>query len=86
MVVRADDPEVGATVDAIVGLVDSRLSGWTESQALAVDCALLGWTQEETGRSWQPQAISQQAVQKHLQRAGWSAVERALGRCRELIA
>lgn len=86
MAIRTDDAGLEGTLDAILGLLDTMVSGWSEAQAWAVDFALLGWNQKRIAKAWQPASISQQAVQKHLQRAGWPAVDRALRRCRELLS
>lgn len=86
MTIRLDDPELEATLDAILGLIDTLVSGWSEAQAYAVDFALLGWTQTQIARAWEPEPITQQSVNRHLQRAGWPAIARALDRCRELLA
>lgn len=86
MAVGLEDRGLEATLDAILGLVDTLVSGWTEPQAYAVDGALMGWTQEQTAAAWEPRPVTQQAVNKHLKRAGWSAVERALRRCEELLS
>jgi len=61
----------------IVRLIDVLARGWTGKQALAIRGALRGWTQEKIAKEW-PEAISQQAVTKHLDGAQWSALEEAL--------
>lgn len=86
MAICLEDHEMQATLDVIVGLIDTLLSSWSESQAYAVDYALLGWTQTQIAEAWEPEPISQQAVQKHLKRAGWPAIERAIDRCRSLLS
>lgn len=80
-----DDAILEATLDTILDLVDTLVQTWSEAQAYAVDHALLGWTQEETAANWSPKAIRQQAVHKHLKRAGWPAIGRALDHTRHLL-
>lgn len=64
-------------LDALVGLVDALVQGWTGKQALAAAGALRGWTQEKTVSVW-PEKITQPAITKHLAAARWLAVEVAL--------
>lgn len=72
-------PEQGIEepLDILVQLVDVLAMNWSEKQALAITGALEGWKQEKIGSLWKP-PITQQSVNKHLQRAGWFAVERAI--------
>ena len=65
-------------ITAMLGLIDALIRHLTPSQAKAVCFALRGLTQEEIARRWVPEAVSQQAVQKHLRSAGWPAMEPAL--------
>jgi len=65
-------------IRALLGLVDAIIRGWTPLQAKAVGLALRGLTQEEIATQWEPRAVSQQAIHKHLQSAGWPALEPAL--------
>jgi hypothetical protein len=51
---------------------------WSGKQARALTGAFQGLTQERIGALWNP-TITQQSVNRHLQRAGWFAVERAIG-------
>ena len=86
MTVRAEDGRLGANLDAIVDLIDTLMTQWTEAQAFAVDFALLGWTQQQAAEAWSPEPITQQTVNKHLQRAGWPAIQRALRHCTNLLS
>lgn len=65
-------------VSAMLGLIDALIHHWTLSQARAVSFALQGLTQEAIALKWVPDAVSQQAVHKHLRSAGWPAIEPAL--------
>lgn len=85
MVFRTDDTELEAEGDVILGLIDVLVSGFSAAQAQAVDWAMLGWTQAEIAERWEPRPVTQQAVHKHLSRAGWSAVERALAHLSEQL-
>jgi hypothetical protein len=68
-----DDFPKCATIDGIVRLVGALADGWRPKQALAVTGALQGWTQKQIRELWK-NAISHQAVGKHLDRAKWPAV------------
>lgn len=72
-------------ISAILGLVDTMIRRWTPSQASAVRYAIHGLTQVEAAALWKPGAISQQAVHKHLQSAGWPSVGPALEHLRTTI-
>lgn len=67
-----------AGLPIVLQLIDVLAARWSEKQALAVTGALRGWTQETIARQCWPEAISQQAVAQHLERAGWQALESAL--------
>jgi len=49
-----------------------------QSSFRAVCLALQSLTQLEIASKWEPKPISQQAVHKHFQNAGWPAIEPAL--------
>ena len=67
-----------AALQVVVRLVDALAVRWSDRQARAITGALRGWSQDGIGRElWRP-AVTQQAVQQHLERAGWSSVEGAL--------
>ncbi len=85
MAFRAGDPELEAEIDTLVELIDALIDRWTAAQARAVDYAMLGWNQTETAAAWQPEPITQQGVNSHLQRAGWLAIERALRRVEQRV-
>lgn len=69
---------LNANVDVTIGLIDVLTRRWTASQALAVSMALCGLNQHEIAERWYPRKITQQAVQKHLQGAGYPAIEPAV--------
>jgi hypothetical protein len=74
----ADSAALEEVLDAMLQLLDTLVNQWTVKQALAVYGALQGWRQMDIARSWQPEAISQQAVAQHLDSANWSVVAHAL--------
>ena len=84
LVPELDDPAAEIAAQAIARSVDYITRSWTRAQAQAVkhmiDCQLANrsCSQAEIGRRWQPAAISQQAVARHLQSAGWDNVEASL--------
>ena len=65
-------------LDLLVHLLDVLATNWSDKQALAITGALQGLKQEKIGSLWKP-SITQQSVNRHLQRAGWFAVEKAIG-------
>jgi hypothetical protein len=65
-------------LDLLVRLLDVLAANWSDKQARAITGALQGLKQEKIGNLWKP-SITQQSVNRHLQRAGWFAVERAVG-------
>lgn len=69
-------PDSGIT--AMLGVIDALIRHWTPSQARAVCLSLQSLTQLEIASKWEPKPITQQAVHKHLQSAGWPAIEPAL--------
>ena len=58
--------------------MDALAVRWTAKQAQAITGALLGWTQENIAQLWWDKPIAQQAVGKHLERAGCYAIENGL--------
>lgn len=62
----------------IVRLIDLQVGHWTPKQAEAVSGALLGLTQEEIGRGWVREQVSQQAISQHLEGAGWVKIKNSL--------
>jgi hypothetical protein len=69
--------EIEESLDVLVHLLDALAINWSEKQALAITGALQGLRQEKIGGLWKP-SITQQSVNRHLQRAGWFAVEKAV--------
>jgi len=78
MCFRFPGTEMEESLDVLVHLLDVLAMNWTQKQALAIIGALQGLRQEEIGTLWKP-SVSQQAVNRHLQRAGWFAIEKAIG-------
>jgi len=78
MCFRFPGQEIEESLDVLVHLVDVLAINWSEKQALAITGALQGLKQEKIGSLWKP-PITQQSVNRHLQRAGWFAVEKAVG-------
>lgn len=74
-----------SALQAAALLVDSQAQQWTAPQAQAVSGMLLGWKQSDIASAWQPAPISQQAVSRHLQSAGWPFVEQGLSIYEDLI-
>ena len=66
------------SLDVLVHLIDVLAMNWSDKQALAITGALQGLKQEKIGSLWKP-PITQQSVNRHLQRAGWFAIEKAIG-------
>lgn len=69
-------------VQAILGLVDELLSHATAKQCEVVFMRLLGHTENEIAKI---KAITQVAVNAHLRRAGWYAIENAIATCEEIL-
>jgi len=64
-------------------LLDHLISSWTPGQCQAVQYALLGYTQAETGKNWRQnltsdKPISKAAVGQHLKAADYTTLERFL--------
>ncbi len=78
MCFRFPEREIEESLDVLVHLLDVLAMNWSDKQALAITGALQGLKQEEIGSLWKP-AITQQSVNRHLQRAGWFPVEKAIG-------
>ncbi|MBN2318805.1 MAG: hypothetical protein JXR49_07000 [Acidobacteria bacterium] len=77
MCFRFPNWELEESMDVMIHLIDVSAQNWSSRQALAVTGAIRGLKQEEIGNLWKP-PISQQSVNRHLQRAGWFAVEKAI--------
>jgi hypothetical protein len=74
---RFPEREIEESLDVLVHLLDVLAMNWSDKQALAITGALQGLKQEEIGSLWKP-PITQQSVNRHLQRAGWFPVEEAI--------
>ena len=70
--------KIEESLDVLVHLIDVLAMNWSEKQALAITGALQGLKQEKIGSLWKP-PITQQSVNRHLQRASWFAIEKAIG-------
>jgi hypothetical protein len=75
MILVTPNPDPAASV--AIQLMDAIIQDWTPAQARAVKGRLRGLIQADIAKTW-PQGITQQAVARHLMRAHWPAVERAL--------
>jgi hypothetical protein len=78
MCFRFPGREIEESLDVLVHLLDVLAMNWSDKQALAITGALQGLKQEKIGSLWKP-PITQQSVNRHLQRAGWFAIEKAIG-------
>jgi hypothetical protein len=78
MCFRFPGQEIEESLDVLVHLMDVLAMNWSDKQALAITGALQGLKQEKIGSLWKP-PITQQSVNRHLQRAGWFAIEKAIG-------
>jgi len=78
-------------VDSTFDLIDHLLHQWTEAQAQAVGGMLQNAgtggsvTQQAIAEQWDPEPVTRQTVNRHLQRAEWSRLERTLSRFERLI-
>ncbi len=77
MYISLSDDTMERTVNVILYLIDTLAIRWTGKQAQAVMGGLQGLTQEKIAKLWKPR-IHQQAVNKHLERAGWHSIECAV--------
>mgnify|MGYP000524115988 CR=1 FL=1 len=72
-------------------LIDLLLHDWTATQAQAVSGRLQSFgldtniTQAEIAQKWEPEPITRQSVNRHLQRAQWPRLQRTLERSEEII-
>lgn len=77
--------------DSMFNLIDLLLHEWTEAQAQAVAGVLQNVgterniTQQDVADSWSPDPITRQSVNRHLQRAEWTRVERTVFLFKQLI-
>lgn len=77
--------------NSIFDLIDHLMHQWTEAQAQAVARMLQGVgteisvTQAAVAEQWNPEPITRQSVNRHLQRAHWSRLKRSLFRFEKLI-
>ena len=72
--------------DSTFDLIDAIVTrDWREKQSQAVKGAIRGWTQGEIGEQWDP-PIEQSTVNRHLRRACWPAISRAIAQFEEFWA
>lgn len=77
--------------DSMFNLIDLLLHEWTEAQAQAVAGMLQcvgterSISQQDVADAWSPDPITRQSVNRHLQRAKWSRVERTVFLFEQLI-
>lgn len=64
-------------LDSLLGVIDALIRHWTPLQAQAVQYALQDYSQETIATKWES-SVSQQAINKHLNAAGWPAIKPAL--------
>jgi hypothetical protein len=81
---EADEPLTPIAGDLIARIVDHLAGSWTRAQAQAIAHSTGGLlageplSQSRIGEAWTPKPISQQAVARHLQSAGWDILEATL--------
>ncbi len=71
--------------DGIVRMTGAFADHWTDKQSLSMTGSLQGWDRKQIGGLWK-EAISPQAVGKHLERANWYAVEHGVRAFEEAMA
>jgi len=76
---------VKSLADTIFSLIDVVVRDWTRKQAQAAYGALEGKKQEDIALSWIEGPISQQAIAKHLDKAGWESVNKGVNSISYLI-
>lgn len=76
--------------DGIFELIDHLLHEWTDAQAQAT-AGMLGSigtdhsvTQKAIAEKWDPEPITRQSVNRHLQRAHWARLKRSIGYFKKL--
>ena len=69
------DPEHSRVWNLVFRLIDTIVRiNWTENRARAVSGSIRGWTSQQIGELWNP-PIRRQTVDRHLEEAGWAALE-----------
>ncbi len=92
LLAESAQPPAQIAASALARTIEHIAASWTRSQAQSIKhviaCMLEDQhcSQAEIGRRWYPDAISQQAVARHLQSAGWSTIEESLNDYTKLIA
>ena len=74
---RYSHEQIENYINIILGLIDTISRDWSPKQAFAVKGAILGLRQKDIAKLWDP-TVSQQTVTRHLNRAGWTNLEKAL--------
>jgi len=72
-------------LNIIVRLIDLQVGHWTPKQAEAVSGALIELTQEQIGRGWVREQVTQQAISQHLEGAGWVKIKSSLEFTEEIL-
>jgi hypothetical protein len=81
---ESDEPVAQIAADLIARTVNFLARSWTRAQAQAIVHSTGGvlagesLSQSRIGEAWTPKPISQQAVARHLQSAGWDILEATL--------
>jgi hypothetical protein len=65
-------------VENLILLLDHIITSWGTSQCQSVYWAMQGLKQKEIALNWMPKAISQAAVSKSLDIAGWDKIKKSL--------
>lgn len=84
-------PVYHLAAESLCELIDHLILNWTEAQAQAVAGMLRGIgtdvsiTQEAIAEQWEPEPVTRQTVNRHLQRAYWPRLERTLSRFARLV-
>jgi hypothetical protein len=73
-----DIPPGAEVLQAILGLSDALVLGWTNKQAQAVSGALRGWKSDEIAACWPERPISRRMANDHLSKANWDALQAGL--------
>lgn len=88
---ESDVPVCALAAEGLIELIDHLMHQWTEAQVQAVAGMLKGVgteisvTQASIAEQWVPEPITRQTVNRHLQRAHWSRLERTLSRFEHLV-
>lgn len=76
---------IEAAISAMLPALDFISSSWTNKQAQVIQLVLLGRKLEDIAATWPGGAIQHRAVEIHLDRSGWKAVEAAIVQMESLV-